>query len=246
MTKCCFFFFEYRCVHPDSSWSCDDAGGIPWMLRCHSGISVSTGNGEHFKIWRRHKFLFSHNVLYVFDGFFFDSSSSFWWSSLPVKWPQLSGVSWTKTLCVNENTHTHTHSSLIIDVFASVPVNASVSPIIRRFPKNSSIFTTPLTSRLWMCQTPPVKTRPPKSSTFSTMQYVKAKSFFSSQKKRFIWKQIEWRLASAPGCLQLDCCGKGNDTLLFQNVAASLCSENTRNKPEKDKVWRHFTSQSSQ
>uniref|UniRef100_A0A3B3DR63 Tetraspanin n=1 Tax=Oryzias melastigma TaxID=30732 RepID=A0A3B3DR63_ORYME len=33
----------------------------------------------------------------------------------------------------------------------------------------------------------------------------------------------------------LDCCGKGNDTLLFQNVAASLCSENTRNKPEKDK-----------
>uniref|UniRef100_A0A3P9KLB5 CD81 antigen n=1 Tax=Oryzias latipes TaxID=8090 RepID=A0A3P9KLB5_ORYLA len=54
----------------------------------------------------------------------------------------------------------HAHTSLVIDVSAFVPVNASDArlPIIHRFPKNSSIFTTLLTSRLWMCQTPPVKT----------------------------------------------------------------------------------------
>lgn len=38
--------FPWRNLHPDRRRSCHDVRGIPGMLRCHSGVSVSAGNGK--------------------------------------------------------------------------------------------------------------------------------------------------------------------------------------------------------
>lgn len=46
-----------RNLHPDRSRGCHDVRGIPGMLRRHSGVSVSSGNG------RRHKALESLGTL---------------------------------------------------------------------------------------------------------------------------------------------------------------------------------------
>lgn len=48
----------YRCVHTDSRRGCDDAGGLPRMLRCHSRISVPVGDGEYlsFLTFNQQKF----------------------------------------------------------------------------------------------------------------------------------------------------------------------------------------------
>lgn len=35
-----------RNLHPDRGRSCHDVRGIPGMLRCYSGVSVSSGNGK--------------------------------------------------------------------------------------------------------------------------------------------------------------------------------------------------------
>lgn len=47
--SCCLCV--YRCVHTDSCWGCDDARGLPRLLRCHSGVSVPVGDGECPSFW---------------------------------------------------------------------------------------------------------------------------------------------------------------------------------------------------
>lgn len=110
----CVCVCVYRCLHTDSCWSCDDAGGIPRMLWCHSGISVPAGNSEWLPSLCSCSIFSINSFILKQISFFFCSSSSFWWYSLPVRWLQLSGVSWTGTLWVY---HTHTHIRHVFHLF---------------------------------------------------------------------------------------------------------------------------------
>lgn len=148
------------------------------------------------------------------------------------------------------STHTHSHGSQHVWClrwcsFSAPLVNRlclllcllnTPSPllIIHRSPKNWSISTTLRTSRLWMCLGLPVKTAPSRCWMSSTKRYemmgekiITFFFFFFGPAALFLkWQGTEILLTSC-SCVfflvQLDCCGKGDDTALFLQLATTLC-----------------------
>lgn len=154
--------------------------------------------------------------------------------------------------------------ALIFHLYSSEPalfVDVSLKQLVRlstvhRSPKNWSTSTTPRTSRLWTSQGLPVKTLPSKCWMLSTPRYGCHEKFTSLHSdmelswtscfvmcigdRNLFWSCV-YLSSYSWSPLQLDCCGKGDDTPLFKQVAGTLCPRKSPEDFLKSQVNTKFT-----